>query len=72
MVNNIIKCICCGIEITKIYEDTDYPPEQDMWNDAGVHDFIPGYGSKHDGIKFIIGICDDCIEKNLDRMIQEK
>ena len=69
MVDKILKCICCGKIVNRIYNDTDYSPESDMWKNAGVHDFIPGYGSRYDSMRFVIAICDDCIEKNLDRMI---
>lgn len=60
-----IKCIVCKKELKRIMPDSNLPSESGMWNDAGVHEFIPGYGSKYDMTKFIVGICDDCIEKQV-------
>ena len=35
--------------------------------DGGIIQIVTaGYGSNHDGDKFIIAICDDCIQSNLD------
>lgn len=38
----------------------------EMVNDGIIHIIEAGYGSKHDGDKIIIAICDDCIKENLD------
>ncbi len=38
------------------------------WDDGTVDNFLAGYGSKHDTTLFIIGFCDDC----LDKLIEEK
>ena len=64
-----IKCIVCGRSLSILREVdslNDCPPETDMWDGAGVHEFIPGYGSKHDMKKLIVGICDDCLDKALE------
>lgn len=60
-----LKCICCGVRLEYI-SDGDSVPEVDMWKNAGVHDFIPGFGSRHDMSDMIVGICDDCIKKKLE------
>jgi len=62
-----LKCMVCKKEL-KPLEEGEYEPEKDMWDDAGVHTFVPGYGSKHDSTRFIVGICDDCIDK----LVEEK
>lgn len=65
----IMRCICCE---KIVYKEFDSPinqkisPEQDAWINAGVHDFIVGYGStKFDTCRFIICVCDDCLEEKL-------
>ena len=60
-----LKCICCGRKLKFLYKGL-YEPEVDMWNNAGVHQFVPGYGSRHDSKEFIVGICDDCLTKKLE------
>jgi hypothetical protein len=37
-----------------------------MINNGIIHIIDAGYGSKHDGDQFVIAICDDCIEENLE------
>jgi len=67
-----MKCICCDKKL-KSLSGKDYPPETDMWNNAGVHTFIPGYGSKYDSDRFVVGICDKCIKKKLKKgVVREK
>ena len=61
---NCINCICCGQILTNM-SGGYYSPETDMWEDGGVHEFIPGFGSKYDSEYFVIGICDKCIKKKL-------
>ena len=60
-----IKCIVCSKSINLLYfgEEHIENPESACWNGAGVHEFIPGYGSIYDLRRFIIGICDECITK---------
>jgi hypothetical protein len=61
-----MNCLLCNKKIYRLYNEEgrpQRPPEQDMWKHAGVHEFIPGYGSRYDSVKFIIGICDECIDK---------
>lgn len=36
-----------------------------MIDNGIIHIIEAGYGSRHDGSKIIIAICDDCIDKNL-------
>ena len=38
----------------------------EMIDNGIIHIIDAGYGSKHDGNKLIIAICDECIIKNLD------
>jgi hypothetical protein len=40
-------------------------PNQEMINNGIISIINAGYGSKHDGDKFILAICDECIEENL-------
>lgn len=59
-----IKCVCCGKKIKSLSKG-EYAPETDMWGGGGVHEFIPGFGSKYDSKRFIVGICDECIEEKI-------
>lgn len=61
------KCIRCGKTVKKLHEEISErhsrtPPPSDMWDSAGVHEFIPGYGSKHDMTRYVVAICDYCID----------
>jgi len=61
-----MNCICCDKHICNIYAKWPQAiPERDAWKDAGVHEFIPGDGSRYDTIRFVVAICDDCIEAKL-------
>lgn len=63
-----MKCICCSKPIYKLMEDEDLSkssPESSMWNDCVVEKIHAGYGSGYDGSVFLIGICDECIEKKI-------
>ena len=59
-----IKCLCCGKKLECLYDIGD-PPEVSMWKKAGVHEFLPGFGSDFDSTEFIVGICDKCIKQKL-------
>lgn len=61
-----MKCIICKRELVSIIETGD--PVSGAWREGAVHEFICGYGSKHDTDRFVIGICDDC----LDQLIKEE
>lgn len=37
-----------------------------MVDDGIIHIIDAGYGSKHDGDRIILAICDDCIKENLE------
>jgi hypothetical protein len=60
-----IKCFGCGGALKQAYPEFKNPPEEASWHDAGVHLFVVGYGSRYDTDKFVIGICDNCIEKGV-------
>ena len=64
-----MNCIICGKEIKSLETISDYRISQGvdyiisgMYEDAAVHEFICGYGSRFDGDHYIIGICDNCLE----------
>jgi rubredoxin len=62
-----MKCIVCGNEIKELEPEPkdSIPPYVGMWDDATVELIIPGYGSKRDGQRLIIGLCDGCIEDGI-------
>ena len=39
--------------------------ENEMVNDGVIEIINAGYGSKHDGDRILLAICDDCIKENL-------
>lgn len=77
-----INCICCGTKIELVglsnYNNSDeyfadhiksnlkYDPVSQMWNGGTVERIVTGYGSRHDGSIFYIGICDICIDSNIE------
>jgi hypothetical protein len=57
-----MKCIICGKDVP-VLESFVPNPAGNCW-DGGIVEWIQaGYGSRHDTAKFLICICDDCIEK---------
>jgi hypothetical protein len=62
-----INCICCGnpIKPLDIFKGQADSLKSHLWDDAMVTEIVAGYGSGFDCDKFIIGICDTCIEKKL-------
>jgi hypothetical protein len=69
-------CISCKKDRVRIVDLTyhgDNPDNEEnlIWNQRGVEKFnkfdghcvviSPGYGSSHDGDRFVLTICDDCI-----------
>lgn len=66
MVSNM-KCLICGKDLKTTWEDETIPPQIASWNGAGVHIFVPGYGSQFDMTEFLLGICDTCIQEKLDQ-----
>lgn len=61
-------CIKCNKEIKPYLPDENDKPEYGMWEDGIVEIINGGYGSNFDGNKYLIAICDDCIESNLDKL----
>lgn len=59
------KCIICEKEIESLWFDSlsAENPEQGAWEGGVVEIFQMPYGSRFDTETFVIGICDDCIEK---------
>ena len=57
-----INCICCGKEINLLDGDND-EPENQMWSGGIVSNISAGFGSNCDGDVYLIGVCDDCINK---------
>ncbi len=68
------KCICCGFEIKPVlHQYTDMlKPWQGMWDGGTVELLDMPYGSTLDGDKYVIGLCDTCIEQKVQEGIIEK
>lgn len=67
-----VKCICCGFEIKELeqrLEKYKQNPSCSMWDGGTVEKCSMPYGSDKDGSIYIIGICDQCIDKHEDRVI---
>ena len=60
-----MKCICCGKKLKVFDESFNSPANKAAWDDCLVDAVEAGFGSKHDSITLLIGICDDCIDKKL-------
>ncbi|RPD43495.1 hypothetical protein [Paracnuella aquatica] len=58
-------CICCRTAIVSPSGTLPKVDEQEkgMWEGGAVASVAPGYGSRHDGERFYISLCDECIEK---------
>jgi hypothetical protein len=56
------RCIKCEKILNSLCERS-VEDSVGSWDDAGVHEFVPGYGSKHDMTVFELGLCDACIDE---------
>ncbi len=60
-------CICCKENKVKLFtrDFTQDPLKQEglMWSGGAISLLECGFGSKNDGSKYYIAICDECIEK---------
>lgn len=67
MKTNNLKCICCGtnVQLLDLGCESDSPPEHGMWEDGMVDKVTAGYGSKFDCDRFLIAMCDSCIEEKV-------
>ena len=76
-------CICCDRMITygdddlseedAIFTEIDkgkyrLKAENRLWTGGVVGNISGGYGSIHDGSKYVIGICDDCVTLKLNEV----
>jgi len=62
------KCICCGFEIKRIYEEETTLDTDGMWLDGVVGQISAGYGSNYDMDKIIIALCDSCIKDKSEKL----
>ena len=67
-----LKRVVCGNPIHVIEDCADSPPEIAAWDGAIVDTILGGYGSKFDDVKFVIGICDNCIANSYNLIKVEK
>jgi hypothetical protein len=58
-----MRCLLCGREVEQVWNDLGpYDPASAAWNDAAVDWVVAGYGSKHDMERFLVCICDTCLD----------
>lgn len=65
--NISMKCLVCNKRIEQLMESDESESydnlNQSMWCKASVDTITSGYGSKHDGDRYFIAICDKCLEE---------
>ncbi len=62
-----MKCLVCEKVLEALEAFSDGAPAQNCW-DSGLVEWIQaGYGSCFDTDKFLIGLCDTCIQEKLDQ-----
>lgn len=59
-----IPCVVCGkaIHVLDLGSYDALELRQNMWEGGTVDYIYMPYGSRFDGQKYAIGICDDCVE----------
>jgi len=50
----------------EVFDEKTLDVTNSMVNDGIIHIIDAGYGSKHDGDRIILAVCDECISKNLE------
>lgn len=58
-----MKCIKCNKEIYLLHSEHNGLPEEELWKNGTILKIQPGFGSILDTDTYLIGICDDCLEK---------
>ena len=58
-----VTCLTCDTIIKKNEEFPEHPIHQSMIDGGNVNTFSCGFGSRFDMDTYVIGICDDCLEK---------
>lgn len=59
-----VACINCDTEIKRDPEwSKGFPIHEAVTNNGTINTFSCGFGSKYDMNTYIIGICDECLEK---------
>ena len=61
-----LLCIRCGQVVRPIIHGAPSNSDSEMYDDGIADSIVAGYGSKHDTEKFVLAICDDCIDALLD------
>ena len=67
----IIKCLICG-KILKPYFNWEFDSDKPctaLFNNADTWEISCNYGSRFDMLKFVFGLCDDCIQKKIDEKL---
>ncbi len=59
-----IKCIGCGQLIKHLYVPSE-EPHRDCWSAAIVSKIFAGFGACYETNEYLIGICDMCVEHNV-------
>ena len=69
------KCISCKNSYICLGDVEHYPDpmkqEGGMWDDGIIFSGSGGFGSKHDMMEFIFGVCDDCVKSLWEEGIME-
>ncbi len=60
----VFNCICCNKEIKPLYPELSNG-ERGMYYHGIVDSIYAGYGSRFDENKYLIAICDDCVEEKV-------
>lgn len=58
-----IKCVGCSEPIQVLDEENSTIADIDAYKGGMVDSVVVGFGSKHDGSQFLLGICDNCIDR---------
>jgi len=66
-----MKCVICGKEVSELIPYKDESASS-CWGGGVVEWLVAGYGSIHDGARFLICICDNCLTTKLDASVSSR
>jgi hypothetical protein len=58
-----VGCIVCGTPLKPRRQSMGRPADRGMWVGAVVDSITGGFGSRHDGHAFLVGVCDGCVDE---------
>jgi hypothetical protein len=71
MTEDEIRCVCCEKLIETLFAD-ETRPQSGAYRNAVVDTLTAGYGSKFDMDRLLLAVCDECMERAIQKGLVRK